>query len=89
MRLESRIHAANKTTGSILSRLASALEEPCFGGSRAAHIAGAGATKDQLEEIVADESLALIDHYRIVRGALYKGFSEKGLAEIRQGVDGH
>jgi hypothetical protein len=30
--------------------------------------------KDQLEEIVADESLALIDHYRIVRAALYKGF---------------
>ncbi len=42
--------------------------------ARAAYIAGAGATKDQLEEIVADESLALIDHYRIVRGALYKGF---------------
>ena len=42
--------------------------------ARAAHIAGAGASKDQLEEIVADESLALIDHYRIVRGALYKGF---------------
>src|SRR5246500_5960273 len=42
--------------------------------ARATYIAGAGATKDQLEEIVADESLALIDHYRIVRGALYKGF---------------
>ena len=42
--------------------------------ARAAYIAGAGATKDQLEEIVADETLALIDHYRIVRGALYKGF---------------
>src|SRR5262249_9295026 len=28
--------------------------------ARAAYIAGAGATKDQLEEIVADESLALI-----------------------------
>src|ERR1700747_390566 len=42
--------------------------------ARAAHIAGAGASKDQLEEIVADEYLALIDHYRIVRGALYKGF---------------
>src|ERR1700748_1349490 len=40
--------------------------------ARAAYIAGAGATKDQLEEIAADESLALIDHYRIVRGALYK-----------------
>jgi hypothetical protein len=42
--------------------------------ARVAYIAGAGATKDQLEEIVADESLALIDHYRIVRSALYKGF---------------
>src|SRR5207249_4043681 len=38
-------------------------------------MAGAGAAKDQLEEIVADESLALIDHYRIVRGALYKRLS--------------
>ena len=42
--------------------------------ARAAYIAGAGATKDQLEAIVADESLALVDHYRIVRGGLYKGF---------------
>ena len=42
--------------------------------ARAAYIAGGGATKDQLEAIVADESLALIDHYRIVRGGLYKGF---------------
>ena len=45
--------------------------------ARSAYIAGAGATKDQLEEIVADESLGLIDHYRIVRGALYKGFSTR------------
>src|SRR5215813_13729229 len=43
--------------------------------ARATYIAGVGATKDKLEEIVADESLGLIDHYRIVRGALYKGFS--------------
>src|SRR6516165_4878777 len=43
--------------------------------ARAAYIAGAGVIKDQLEEIVADESLALIDHYRIIRSALYKGFS--------------
>src|SRR4029077_11965191 len=42
--------------------------------ARAAYIAGAGATKDQLEAIVADESLALVDHHRIVRGSLYKGF---------------
>src|SRR5215813_3356791 len=43
--------------------------------ARASYVAGAGASKDQLEEIVAGESLGLIDHYRIVRGALYKGFS--------------
>ena len=43
--------------------------------ARATYVAGAGATKDQLEEIVADESLGLIDHYRIVRAALYQGFS--------------
>jgi hypothetical protein len=42
--------------------------------ARAGYIAGTGATKDQLEEFVADESLALIDHYRIVRSGLYKGF---------------
>src|SRR5215471_2321500 len=42
--------------------------------ARATYIAGTGATKDQLEEIVADEPLALIDHYRIVRCGLYKGF---------------
>ena len=46
--------------------------------ARTSYVAGAGATKDQLEEFVADESLGLIDHYRIVRGALYKGFSAAG-----------
>ena len=46
--------------------------------ARASYVAGAGASKDQLEEFVADESLALIDHYRIVRGALYRGFSAAG-----------
>jgi hypothetical protein len=43
--------------------------------ARATYVAGTGATKDQLEEIVADESLGLIDHYRIVRCGLYKGFT--------------
>ena len=43
--------------------------------ARATYIAGAGLVKDQPEEVVADESLAMIDHYRIVRGALYKGMS--------------
>jgi hypothetical protein len=32
--------------------------------ARATYIAGPAAAKDQLEEIVADESLGLIDHYR-------------------------
>ena len=43
--------------------------------ARATYVAGAGASKDQLEEIVADESVGLLDHYRIIRGALYKGLS--------------
>jgi hypothetical protein len=43
--------------------------------ARATYIAGIGMAKDQLEAAVADESLALIDHYRIVRSALYKGIS--------------
>src|SRR5689334_9107802 len=34
-------------------------------------------------QIAADESLALIDHYRIVRGALYKGFA--AAAEVGDG----
>src|SRR5262249_26889153 len=34
-------------------------------------------------EIVAGESLGLIDHYRIVRGALYRGFS--AAAELADG----
>ena len=54
---------------------------PCAGTggttleARATYVAGAGATKDQLEAIVADETLALVDHYRIVRCGLYKGFT--------------
>jgi hypothetical protein len=43
--------------------------------ARASYVAGGGASKDQLEEFVADESLGLIDHYRIVRGPLYNRFS--------------
>ena len=35
--------------------------------ARASYVVGAGAIKEQLEEFVADESLGLIDHYRIVR----------------------
>lgn len=51
--------------------------------ARASYAAGAGATKDQLEQFVADESIGLLDHYRIVRGALYKGFS--AAAELGDG----
>src|ERR1700750_391047 len=51
--------------------------------ARASYVTGAGASKDQLEEIVVDESLALIDHYRIVRGKLYKGFT--AAAELGDG----
>jgi hypothetical protein len=40
----------------------------------ATYIAGAGASKDHLESVVADESVAPIDRYRIVRSALYKCF---------------
>src|SRR5215472_19014529 len=43
--------------------------------ARATYVTGVGATKDQLEEFVADESLGLIYHYRIVRGALYNRFT--------------
>src|SRR5215467_10053720 len=50
---------------------------------RASYVTSAGATKDQLEKFVADEALGLIDHYRIVRGALYKGFS--AAAEVKDG----
>src|SRR5215467_5456556 len=52
---------------------------------RASYVTGAGGSKDQLEEIVADESLALIDHYRILRGALYKGFT--AAAELVDGTE--
>src|SRR5262249_38909533 len=51
--------------------------------ARATYIAGAGASKEQLEATVADESLALIDHYRIVRSGLYKGFG--AAAEVGDG----
>jgi hypothetical protein len=57
-----------------LPRPAPALDQSCAADARAAYIAGAGVAKDQLEEVVADESLALTDHYRIVRAGLYKGF---------------
>src|ERR1700746_1268795 len=40
--------------------------------ARAAYIAGAGATKDQLEEMVSDGFLALLAPYRVVGGSPYK-----------------
>jgi hypothetical protein len=56
--------------------------------ARAAYIAGAGVAKDQLEEVVADESLALTDHYRIVRAGLYKGFGAASeIGDCNSGAD--
>src|SRR5215467_13405400 len=49
--------------------------------ARAAYIAGSGVTKDQLQAIVADESLALIDHYRIVRGKIPRAWAD-GFARL-------
>src|SRR4051812_1832983 len=51
--------------------------------ARASYVAGAGVVKDQLEEIVADESLGLIDHYRIVRGARSNGSSSASIPAHR------
>ena len=72
-RVALRLEAPAPFVGKLRAHFAEALRQ-AWAEARAAHMAGAGATKDQLEEIVADEALALIDHYRIVRGALYKGF---------------
>jgi hypothetical protein len=41
---------------------------------RARYIAGPEISKDRLAKAVADESLSIIDHLRIVRGALYGAF---------------
>src|SRR5262249_57132713 len=45
--------------------------------ARAGYVAGAEATKDQLEEFVADESLGLIDHYRIVRDGSTRDLAQR------------
>jgi hypothetical protein len=42
--------------------------------ARAAYIVGAGVSKDQLEELVADTSLSVLDHLRIIRARLYVSF---------------
>jgi hypothetical protein len=58
--------------------------------ARAAYMAGAGAAKDQLEEIVADESLALIASAKVEwhPGELYPrvGFIVSNLARSPEGI---
>jgi hypothetical protein len=39
--------------------------------ARAQYIAGGGVKRDELEAVVADESLGYLDHYKIVRARLY------------------
>jgi hypothetical protein len=41
---------------------------------RTAYIAGAGISKDQLEELIADTDLSILDHLRVIRARLYVGF---------------
>jgi len=53
---------------------------------RAAYIAGANRTKQDLEAMAADESLGLLDHYRIIRGRLYRAFDSASIADDGHGV---
>jgi hypothetical protein len=53
---------------------------------RAAHIAGAGVTKDELEELNADESLSVLDHLRVVRQRLYLGLDACTATGDRMGL---
>ena len=55
--------------------------------ARAAYVAGAGLSKDQLEELIADESLSIMDHLRIIRGRLYLGFDAASETGDRVNLD--
>jgi len=55
--------------------------------AKAEYVAGAGASKDQLEAIIADESVGYLDHYRIIRSRLYKLFDAAALVGDRLNVD--
>jgi hypothetical protein len=50
---------------------------------RVAYLAGAGVSKDQLEALVADTSLSVLDHLRIIRARLYVGFDAVSDADDR------
>jgi hypothetical protein len=51
------------------------------------YLAGAGITKDALEQVVADESLSVLDHLRVVRGRLYGAFDQVTTARDCVGLD--
>jgi hypothetical protein len=56
-------------------------------GARAAYIVGAGVSKDQLEELVADTDLSILDHLRVIRGRLYVSFDAVFEAGDRLNLD--
>ena len=54
---------------------------------RVAYLAGAGVSKDQLEELIADTSLSVLDHLRIIRARLYSGFDAASETGDRVNLD--
>jgi hypothetical protein len=54
---------------------------------RVAYLAGAGVSKDQLEELVADTDLSILDHLRAIRAKLYFGFDAVSEAGDRLNLD--
>lgn len=54
---------------------------------KASYVVGCGISKDQLEQAVADESLSILDHLKIIRGRLYAGFDAVGDARDCTGLD--
>ena len=55
--------------------------------ARAAYVAGAGLSKDQLEQVAADEALSVLDHLKIIRGRLYFGLDAVSEAGDRINLD--
>jgi hypothetical protein len=55
--------------------------------ARAAYLAGCGASKDQLEELIADTSLSVLDHLRIIRARLYSSFDATSETGDRVNLD--
>ena len=52
---------------------------------KASYVGGAGKTKQDLEAMAADESLGILDHYRIIRGRLYRLFDAASETGDRNG----